>query len=190
MRAQTEKLVRQLNDLHKEKTGDPELKLALTHHGSMSREARFDVEDRLKRGQIPAVVATASLELGIDIGSIDLVIQLESPRSIAGSIQRIGRSGHLISKKSKGRIIPLYPADLDDVAALTGGMIRGEIEETHIPQNCLDVLAQQIIAEISIKSQNAEDLLRMCRRSYCYRDLNTMAFENVLHMLEGRFSGT
>ncbi len=188
MRAQTEKMVRQLNELHRDSTGDNSAEIALAHHGSMSREMRFNVEERLKLGKIPAVVATASLELGIDIGSIDLVIHLESPRSISGSIQRIGRSGHLITSKSKGRIIPMFPADLDDAAALTKGVVTGELEETHIPENCLDVLSQQILAEVSMNPIKRDDLLHICRSSYCYRNLSEIAFENTLQMLEGRFA--
>jgi ATP-dependent helicase Lhr and Lhr-like helicase len=188
MRAQTEKMVRQLNDYHHNQTGDQNSEIALAHHGSMSREMRFEVEERLKHGQIPAVVATASLELGIDIGSIDLVIHLESPKSISGSIQRIGRSGHLITSKSKGRIIPLYPGDLDDAIALTKGIIDGELEETQIPENCLDVLAQQILAETAMNPIKIESMLGICHRSYCYHSLTQQAFNNILQMLEGRFA--
>ncbi len=190
MRAQTERLARKLNELHRQKTGKEDAVLVMPHHGSMSREKRFEVEEQLKSGTIPAVIATASLELGIDIGSIDLVVQLEAPRGIANGIQRIGRSGHLISLKSKGRIIPLYPADLDDAATIVQGMLIGDIEETIIPENCLDVLAQQIIAEVAIQSWPAEKLYRLTCQSYCFRNLTRPLFDQVLEMLTGRYADT
>ena len=190
MRAQTERLARKLNDLHHVRTGNEDATLILPHHGSMSREKRFDVEERLKRGEIPAVIATASLELGIDIGSIDLVVQLEAPKTIANGIQRIGRSGHLVSLKSKGRVIPLYPADLDDAAATVKGMLEGEIEETVIPENCLDVLAQQIVAEVAMQKWPAEKLYQIYTQSYCYHNLPRQVFDQVLEMLTGRYADT
>lgn len=188
MRAQTEKIARQLNELHRQISGDPEAIIALAHHGSISREARFEVEEKLKNGQIPAVVATASLELGIDIGSIDLVVQLEAPRSVSGGLQRIGRSGHLLSAKSKGRIIPLYPSDLDDGLAITRCMFAGEIEETIVPENALDVLAQQIVAEVSMQKWSFDALFRLVRQSYCYRNLSETLFRSVVEMLSGKYS--
>ncbi len=190
MRAQTERLARQLNDLHHQRSGGENDPICLPHHGSMSREKRYEVETRLKAGTIPAVVATASLELGIDIGSIDLVVQLEAPRTVASGLQRIGRSGHLISLKSKGRIIPLYPADLDDAAATVTGMIDGEIEETVIPENCIDVLAQQIVAETAMQKWTATNLYQTCRQSYCYQSLTRPVFDQVLEMLTGRYADT
>jgi ATP-dependent Lhr-like helicase len=190
MRAQTERVARQLNDLYREQTGDEDNVLVLPHHGSMSREKRFAVEEKLKNGDIPAVIATASLELGIDIGSIDLVILLEAPKSVANGIQRIGRSGHLISLKSKGRIIPLYPADIDDAATIVHGMLGGEIEETVIPENCLDVLAQQIVAEIAMEPRTPESLYRTVCQSYCYHNLTRAVFDQVVEMLTGRYADT
>ena len=188
MRAQTEKIARALNQLNRQVMGDPAAKLALAHHGSISREARHNIEARLKSGNIPAVIATASLELGIDIGSIDLVVQLEAPRNITGALQRVGRSGHLLSAASKGRIIVLYPADLDDAVAIARCMVQADIEETHIPENALDVLAQQIVAEVAIKSWDYEDLYRLVRGSYCYRQLPPSAFRSVVEMLCGKFA--
>ncbi len=188
MRSQTEKIARELNRLHRQLTGEPEAQLALAHHGSISRHARNGIENRLKTGTIPAVVATTSLELGIDIGSIDLVVHLQAPRNVTGALQRVGRSGHLLSATSKGRIIVLYPADLDDAVAIAQCMQQGEIEETRIPENALDVLAQQIIAEVAVKTWDYEELYHLVRQSYCYRDLPAAVFKNVVEMLSGRLS--
>ena len=188
MRAQTEKIARALNQLNRQITGDPSAKLALAHHGSISRDARHNIEARLKSGNIPAVIATASLELGIDIGSIDLVVQLEAPRSVTGALQRVGRSGHLLSAASKGRIIVLYPADLDDAVAIATCMVKADIEETRIPENALDVLAQQIVAEVAVKNWDYEDLYRLIRGSYCYRQLPSSAFRSVVEMLCGKYA--
>lgn len=188
MRAQTEKIARRLNEIHREITGNSDAELALAHHGSISREVRYDIEIRLKGGRIPAVIATASLELGIDIGSIDLVVQLEAPKSISGALQRVGRSGHLLSATSKGRIIVLYPSDLDDAVTVARCMHTADIEETKIPQNALDVLAQQIVAEVAVKNWDYDELYRLVRQSYCYRNLSPPVFKNVIEMLTGRFA--
>jgi ATP-dependent Lhr-like helicase len=188
MRAQAEKIARQLNELHRQQTGDPQAELVFPHHGSMSREMRFEIENRLKNGTLPAVVATASLELGIDIGSIDLVVQLEAPKSISGSLQRIGRSGHMLDQASKGIIIPLYPSDLDDAAALSSCLEQGTIEETVIPENCLDILAQQILAEVASHNQKRLDLFNLFRQSYCYRHLTLPVWDRTLEMLSGNYA--
>ena len=188
MRAQTEKIARELNRLHQQLIGDPQAELALAHHGSISRQARQTIEARLKIGDIPAVIATASLELGIDIGSIDLVVHLEAPRSVTGGLQRIGRSGHLLSATSKGRIMVLYPSDLDDAASIARCMHRADIEKTRIPENALDVLAQHIVAEVAIKNWEYEDLYHLVCQSYCYRNLSRMLFRSVVEMLSGRFA--
>lgn len=188
MRSQTEKIARELNQLHHQITGDAETQLALAHHGSISRQARYAIEARLKSGSIPAVVATASLELGIDIGSIDLVVNLQAPINITGALQRVGRSGHLLSATSKGRIVVLYPADLDDAVAITDCMHQGDIESTRIPENALDVLAQQITAEVAMTAWDYKELYHLVRQSYCYRDLPESAFKNVVEMLCGRLS--
>ena len=188
MRAQTEKIARRLNEMHRQITGDPDIELALAHHGSISREVRYDIESRLKAGRIPAVIATASLELGIDIGSIDLVIQLEAPKNISTALQRVGRSGHLLSATSKGRIVVLYPSDLDDAVTIARCMHRADIEAAHIPENALDVLAQHIVAEVAAKNWGYEDLYRLVRQSYCYRNLSATRFKQVIEMLTGRFA--
>ncbi|MBN1998466.1 DEAD/DEAH box helicase [candidate division KSB1 bacterium] len=190
MRAQTERVSRLLNEFHRKTTGDPDAELALAHHGSISRELRYKTETRLKNGDIPAVVATASLELGIDIGHIDLVVQLETPKTVASALQRIGRSGHLVSSTSKGCIIPLYQADLDDAAALTMCMQKARIEETVIPENCLDVLAQQILAEVAMQDWDRPALYRLYKSSYPYRNMTENTFNAVVDMLAGRFEKT
>ncbi|NLP12144.1 DEAD/DEAH box helicase [bacterium] len=188
IRSQAEKLTRRLNERHQQETGEAEAVIALAHHGSMSRDLRLEVEQRLKQGTVPAVVATASLELGIDIGSIDLVVQVGSPKSVAAGLQRVGRSGHLLHAGAQGCIIPLYPADLDDSMAATRAMLQAAIEETTIPENCLDVLAQHIVAEVSIEPQARAALYRLFRQSHCYRRLTEHAFNQTVEMLAGRFS--
>ena len=188
MRSQSEKIARQLNEMHQRKTGKEDLSLALPHHGSLSRELRFETEETLKAGRIPAVIATASLELGIDIGTIDLVVQLEAPKSVSGGMQRVGRSGHILKATSKGRILVMYPSDLDDALALTHNMKTGEIEETVIPENCLDVLAQQIVAEVAMREWDHDKLFNLFRQSYCYRTMSITVFNHVLEMLCGRFA--
>ncbi len=190
MRAQAEKIARQINEKHAENAGGMDGPIALSHHGSISREMRYDIESTLKKGEIPAVIATSSLELGIDIGSIDLVVQVETPKTVASTLQRVGRSGHLLSATSKGRIIPLYQSDLDDAVAFIRFMREGEIEETHIPENGLDVLAQQIVAEVSMREWQRIDLYRLLRGSYSYRNLTETVFNNIVDMLNGRFGHT
>ena len=190
MRAQAEKIARQLNEHHFEMTGNKEEIIALAHHGSISRESRYEIENKLKNGKIPAVIATASLELGIDIGSIDLVINLEAPKTVSSALQRIGRSGHLLHSTSKGRIIPLYSSDIDDAVAITQSIYKNDIEETHIPQNCLDVLSQQISAETSMQPCSRPGLFHLVRSSYCYRDLSENVFNNILEMLTGKYAET
>ncbi|MBD3386283.1 DEAD/DEAH box helicase [candidate division KSB1 bacterium] len=189
MRSQTEKVARQLNEEHQRRSKQQEA-IAYAHHGSISRERRYEIEEGLKTGKIPVVVATASLELGIDIGSIDLVVQLESPRSISSALQRIGRSGHVLDMSSKGRIIPLYPADIDDTIAISTAMLENDIEEISIPQNCLDVLAQHIAAEVSMQNWQASALYALVRQSFCYHKLGIKAYEAVLAMLAGGYAGT
>src|SRR5205814_1264777 len=129
------------------KNGDkapPEI--ARAHHGSLSHEERALVEELLKSGQLPCLVATSSLELGIDMGAVDLVIQVESPKSVTRGLQRVGRAGHTLGEVSKGRIFPKFRADLLECAVVARRMRRGEIEDTVIPQNPLDVLAQHLVS--------------------------------------------
>jgi ATP-dependent helicase Lhr and Lhr-like helicase len=162
--------------------------LVQAYHGSMSRESREQMEAELKAGRLRALVATSSLELGIDIGSIDLVIQVQSPKGIARGLQRIGRSGHLVSATSKGRIFATHREDLVESTVVARAMVEHEVEETTIPENCLDVLAQQIVAMVSIEPREIDPLYDLLRRSYCYRTLPRDLFIRVLEMLAGRYT--
>jgi ATP-dependent Lhr-like helicase len=157
------------------------------HHGSMSREVRLQMEADLKAGRLPALVGTSSLELGIDIGSIDLVVQLQSPKSVAQGLQRVGRSGHLVGQTSKGRLFATHREDLMEAAAVAGGMLRGEVEATYTPRNCLDVLSQQVVAMASVEMWDLEELYALVRRAYPYQNLSRRAFTSVLHMLAGKY---
>ena len=189
-RAQSERITRMLNDRHSFVIDEPNAEIAQAHHGSLSREIRYDIEARLKRGELPAVIATASLELGIDIGAVDLVIQLGAPPGCATGMQRLGRSGHSLSGISKGRFIPLFRTEIDSVLAMARAITRQKIEETKIPENCLDVLAQHIVAEVAAADWLKDDLFLLLKRSYCYRDLSVTQFNNVLEMLAGSFAET
>ncbi|MBA3564142.1 MAG: DEAD/DEAH box helicase [Gammaproteobacteria bacterium] len=159
-----------------------------SHHGSLSREHRLHAEQRLKAGNLRALIATASLELGIDIGDVDLVCQLGSPRSIAAFLQRVGRSGHAIDKQPKGRLFPLSRDDLVECTALLGAARRGELDQVHIPEQPLDVLAQQIVAEVSGGEWAEEALYEMVKRAWPYRDLSREQFDQVVGMLAQGFS--
>ena len=161
--------------------------LARAHHGSLAREQRVEVEELLKRGGIPCLVATSSLELGIDMGAVDLVIQVESPKSVARGLQRIGRAGHELGAVSTGRIFPKFRADLLESAVVAERMAEGAIEETVIPRNPLDVLAQQIVAICADEEISVDDLFDLVRRAYPFSDLSRVQLENVLDMLAGRY---
>ena len=158
------------------------------YHGSMSRQARERMEADLKAGKLRALVATSSLELGIDIGSIDLVVQLQSPKGVARGLQRVGRSGHLVTATSKGRILPTYREDLVESAVVARAMREHEVEETRIPHDCLDVLAQQIVAMVSVEEWDVDRLYDFVRQSYCYRTLSRKLFDGVVMMLAGRYT--
>ena len=161
--------------------------IARTHHGSLSREIRQDVERKLKSGELPCIVATASLELGIDVGEIDLVIQIESPKEVARGLQRVGRAGHLIDRSSKGRIIPKNRADLLEAAALIYEMRAGRVEQMKAPMNCLDILAQQLVAVTVTGEERVERVYQMARSAYNYHTLSHKDFERVLAMLNGNY---
>jgi ATP-dependent helicase Lhr and Lhr-like helicase len=161
--------------------------LARAHHGSLAREQRLLVEEDLKAGRIPCLVATSSLELGIDMGAVDLVVQVESPKSVARGLQRIGRAGHELGAVSKGRIFPKFRADLLESAVVARAMREGEIEETTIPRNPLDVLAQQIVAIASQEEISVDDLHELVGQAYPFRELSRAQLENVLDMLAGRY---
>jgi ATP-dependent Lhr-like helicase len=161
--------------------------IARAHHGSVSLEVRQQTEQALKEGRLPAVVATASLELGIDMGAVDLVCQVESPGNVARALQRVGRAGHLVGKQSKGRLIPKMPSDLLEQAVLAREMAAGRVEEMRVPINCLDILAQQIVAMAAMEPWDVPALYGLVRRAYPFRDLSAAAFETVLEMVSGRY---
>ncbi|MEN6480385.1 MAG: helicase-related protein, partial [Anaerolineales bacterium] len=157
------------------------------HHGSVSREVRQQLEKALKHGELPALIATSSLELGIDIGTVDQVLQLQSPGSVARGLQRVGRSGHLVGQTSVGRIYATHREDLLDAAAVAHGMLTGDIEPTSTPRNCLDVLAQQIIAMVAVENWPVDALYRLVCQAYGYQELTREAFEAVLKMVSGGY---
>jgi len=158
------------------------------HHGSLAREHRLAAEQRLKDGQLKALIATASLELGIDIGDVDLVCQLGSPRSIAALLQRVGRSGHDLNATPKGRLFPLSRDDLVECTALLDAIRRAELDHIRIPDHPLDVLAQQIVAEVASREWREEELYQRLRRAWPYRKLSKDSYHAVLQMLADGFS--
>jgi ATP-dependent Lhr-like helicase len=160
------------------------------HHGSVSREARLQLERALKEGQLPALVGTSSLELGIDIGSVDLVVQLQSPRGVARGLQRVGRSGHLVGQTSVGRFFPTHREDVLESAAITRAMRQGDVEPSYTPQNSLDVLAQQIVAMVSVQDWDTASLFDVIHRAYPYHRLTPDLYRSVLDMLSGRYPST
>ena len=161
--------------------------IARAHHGSLAREERQVVEELLKSGQLPCLVATSSLELGIDMGAVDLVIQVESPKSVARGIQRIGRAGHELGAVSKGRIFPKFRSDLLECAVVAKRMRTGEIEETVIPRNPLDVLAQHIVSMVADEEWEVDEIERVVTAAEPYTELSREQLENVLDMLDGRY---
>ena len=187
-----ERLAIRLNDLAGEE-------LARSHHGSLAREERTVVEEMLKAGELPCLVATSSLELGIDMGAVDLVIQVESPKSVARGLQRIGRAGHSVGDVSRGRIFPKFRADLLECAVVARRMREAQIETTVVPRNALDVLAQQIVAIAAAApvdealagrasgTVSVDDLFALVTRTHSYAELGRGQLENVLDMLDGRY---
>jgi ATP-dependent Lhr-like helicase len=175
-----ERLAAQLNDLADED-------LVRTHHGSIAREQRLEVEDALKSGRLKAIVATSSLELGIDMGAVDLVVQVESPGSVASGLQRIGRAGHQVGEPSRGKIFPKFRGDLLESAVVAERMLAGAIEETRYPRNPLDVLAQQLVAMCAVDEWRVDDLYAAVRRAANFRDLSRDVFVAVLDLLAGRY---
>ncbi|MEV5282223.1 ATP-dependent helicase [Streptomyces sp. NPDC052811] len=167
-------------------TGAPPL-LAKAHHGSVSKEQRALVEEDLKAGRLPAVVATSSLELGIDMGAVDLVVQVESPPSVASGLQRVGRAGHQVGAVSTGVVFPKYRGDLVQSAVVTERMRTGAIESLRVPSNPLDVLAQQLVAMTALDTWQVADLLALVRRAAPFAALPESAFTAVLDMLAGRY---
>ncbi|MGX1971562.1 Lhr family helicase [Streptomyces kronopolitis] len=161
--------------------------LARAHHGSVSKEQRAQVEEDLKAGRLPAVVATSSLELGIDMGAVDLVVQVESPPSVASGLQRVGRAGHQVGAVSTGIVFPKYRGDLVQAAVVTERMRSGAIEALRVPANPLDVLAQQLVAMTAMETWDVEELLAVVRRAAPFAALPESAFTAVLDMLAGRY---
>jgi ATP-dependent Lhr-like helicase len=175
-----ERLAAALNDLAGED-------LVRAHHGSIAREQRSEIEEALKRGALPAIVATSSLELGIDMGAVDLVIQIETPPSVASGMQRIGRASHQVEAVSRGLMFPKFRGDLLATAAIVKRMHEGAVEETRLPENPLDVLAQQLAAIVVTGERKVEDLFALVRRAAPYASLPRSAFEGTLDMLAGRY---
>jgi ATP-dependent Lhr-like helicase len=184
-----ERLALRLNELANQELeeGATPREIARAHHGSLAREQRLEVEELLKKGEIPCLVATSSLELGIDMGAVDLVIQVESPKSVARGLQRVGRAGHELGAVSRGRIFPKFRADLLESAVVVERMKAGAIEETVIPRNPLDVLAQQIVAVCADEEITVDELHELVRGAYNFADLSRVQLENVLDMLAGRY---
>jgi len=209
-RRSAERVALRLNELAAKELADDEkeddgpiapLEIARAHHGSLAREERTKVEELLKGGELPCLVATSSLELGIDMGAVDLVLQIESPKSVARGLQRIGRAGHNVHDVSRGRIFPKFRGDLLECAVVVRRMHEGLIEPTVVPRNALDVLAQQIVA-IAVSGDPAkagidgnqddagirvQDLHALVTSSYPYAELSMELLENVLDMLDGRY---
>jgi ATP-dependent Lhr-like helicase len=161
--------------------------IAKAHHGSVSKEQRAIIEDDLKRGRLPCVVATSSLELGIDMGAVDLVVQIESPPSVASALQRVGRAGHQVGEVSRGVLFPKHRGDLAQTAVAVQRMRDGQIEALRIPTNPLDVLAQQVVAMVAMEAWSADDLFDLVRRSASYTGLPRGAFDATLDLLSGRY---
>ena len=184
-----ERLAVRLNELAGEQDGkDEPTYIARAHHGSLAREERVVVEDLLKSGELPCLVATSSLELGIDMGAVDLVIQVESPKSVTAGLQRIGRAGHGVGEVSRGRIFPKFRADLLECAVVAKRMRDGDIEPTVVPRNPLDVLAQQVVAMTATGDEwRVPELHDTVRRAYPFAELSRELLDSVLDMLDGRY---
>ena len=164
-----------------------EATVARAHHGSVSKEQRAVIEDDLKTGRLPAVVATSSLELGIDMGAVDLVVQVESPPSVASGLQRVGRAGHQVGAVSRGVLFPKYRGDLLQTAVVVERMRAGQIEELHAPRNPLDVLAQHLVSALAMDGWGVDELLTLVRRAHPFATLPRSAYDAVLDMLSGRY---
>ncbi len=161
--------------------------IAAAHHGSVSKETRLQIEDQLKRGELPAIVATSSLELGIDMGAVDLVVQIEAPPSIASGIQRVGRAGHQVGAPSTGILFPKHRHDLLTCTAASERMQQGEVEPTCYPRNPLDVLAQQIVAIVATETLSVDELYDLVRQAAPFADLPLTTLQSVLDLLSGRY---
>lgn len=182
-RSGTERVVFHLQDIFGEKYVDN----IGAHHSSLSRKHRLDIEGRLKKGELKAVVCSTSLELGIDIGYIDLVVQLGSPKSVSRCLQRVGRSGHKLHEISEGVITVLDRDDLVECTVLGKAALEGKIDRVQIPKNCLDVLAQQLLGMAIDRRWGVKEAFELVQRSYCYKDLDFEDFINVLEYLAGEY---
>ncbi len=175
-----ERLTMGINDLAGEE-------LVLPHHGSVSAPIRRRTEAALKNGDLKAVVATGTLELGIDMGAVELVCQVESPKEVSRGLQRVGRAGHAYRGTSKGRIIPKTTSDLAEAVSVAAGMLEGDVEPIRVPRNCLDVLAQQIVAIAALDGAASEDVYHTVRRAYSFHELTAEAFNLTLQLVSGRY---
>ncbi|APQ55833.1 ATP-dependent helicase [Corynebacterium pseudotuberculosis] len=164
--------------------------IARAHHGSVSKDERAETERMLKEGSLRAVVATSSLELGIDMGAVELVVQVESPPSVASGLQRVGRAGHMVGALSKGVFYPKHRADLIQTAVVVGRMDEGAIEELKVPRNALDVLLQQTVAAVSVEDLDVEEWYATVVRAYPYRDLSRSVFDAVIDLASGVYPST
>jgi len=184
-----ERLAKRLNELANADLPEDAtpVEIARAHHGSLAHEERLVIEEMLKGGQLPCLVATSSLELGIDMGAVDLVIQVESPKSVTRGLQRVGRAGHNLGDVSKGRIFPKFRADLLECAVVARRMREGLIEETVIPRNPLDVLAQHIVSMVADEEWRVDEVFEVVTATEPFSDLGREQFENVLDMLDGRY---
>ena len=181
-RAQAERMAARVNALAGEE-------IALPYHGSLSRERRFLLEERLKAGELRALVTTSSLELGIDVGSVDLVLQLQSPKRVAAALQRVGRAGHSLDATSRGVFVPTFRDDALEQLAILDAMRAGDVEPTRVVQNALDVLAQLIVACVASDTPDwtSAALFDFVRRAYPYHALTRAAFDETLAMLAGKY---
>ena len=180
-RGQAEKMAARINALAGEE-------LALPYHGSLSRERRLTLEQSLKAGRLRALISTSSLELGIDIGSVDRVLQLQSPKRVANALQRVGRAGHSLDAVSRGVFVPTFRDDAMEMLAVVGAMESGDVEPTRVVQNALDVLAQVIVAAVAADDDwTSAAIFALVRGAYPYHDLTRAAFDEVLAMLSGKY---
>jgi ATP-dependent helicase Lhr and Lhr-like helicase len=179
-RRRAERLAGELNELASED-------LVRTHHGSISKEQRLQAEEALKAGRLPALVATSSLELGIDMGAVDLVVLVGSPQSVASGLQRVGRAGHTVGALSRGVLMPVHRGDLLETAAIVGGMLEAQVEKTKGPQTPLDILAQQIVAMAAMDEWEIDELQSVITRAQPFVNLGRRSLETVLDMLSGRY---
>lgn len=181
-----ERLTGRLNEIATDRLGEPTV-IAKAHHGSVSKEQRALIEDDLKRGRLPAVVATSSLELGIDMGAVDLVVQIESPPSVASALQRVGRAGHQVGEVSRGVLFPKHRGDLAQTAVAVERMRSGQIEALGVPANPLDVLAQQVVAATALDAWHVDELFDLVRRAAPFTGLPRSAYDATLDLLAGRY---